>query len=79
MKKSELTTETPADAKPVLCEGLECPECLKTMEQVDTTFSNVKTNRTEVGQHTGDIYFCEHCEQHYIDNLLTGSVESWSY
>ena len=66
-------------AKPVLCEGLSCLECSKAMEQVDTTYSNINTNRAKVGQHTGDIYFCENCEQHYIDNLLTGNVESWSY
>ena len=33
MKKAELTTKTPADAKPVLCEGLECPDCGGCMEQ----------------------------------------------
>ena len=83
--KDELTTNAdteqvaPPDAKHLLCEGLSCPECSKAMEQVDTTYSNTKTSRSEVGQHTGDIYFCEHCEQHYIDNLLTGNIEAWSY
>ena len=61
------------------CEGLYCPECSKAMEQIDTTYSNTKTSRVEVGQHTGDIYFCKHCEQHYIDNMLTGNIEAWSY
>ena len=79
MKKDKLTTKNPSDAKSVLCEGLSCPECSKEMEQVDTTYSNTKTSRTEVGQHTGYIYFCEHCEHHYIDNVLTSNIESWSY
>lgn len=72
-------TQNPTFGKLVLCEGLECPDCGGCMEQVDTTYSNINTNRAKVGQHTGDIYFCENCEQHYIDNLLTGNVESWSY
>jgi len=77
--KTSTNHKTPNAAKPLLCEGLSCPECSEVMDKVDTTFANVKTNRAEVGQHTGDIYFCEHCEQHYIDNLLTGDVEAWSY
>ncbi len=79
MNKVENMTVSPHSSNAVLCEGLFCPECLKAMEQVDTTYSNTKTSRSEVGQHTGDIYFCEHCEQHYIDNLLTGNIEAWSY
>ena len=77
--KTSLNHETPPIANVLLCDGLYCPECSKAMEQVDTTYSNIKTSRSEVGQHTGDIYFCEHCEQHYIDNLLNGNVEAWSY
>ncbi len=58
MKKAELTTKTPADAKPVLCEGLECPDCGGCkVEQNDTTYSNVNTSRAKIGQHTGNIYF----------------------
>jgi hypothetical protein len=75
----DLKNETPTFGNVLLCEGLSCPECSKAMEQVDTTYSNTKTQRAEIGQHTGDIYFCEHCEQHYIDNLLSGSIEAWSY
>ncbi len=77
--KKSINHCTPPDAKHLLCEGLSCPECSKAIVQVDTTYSNTKTSRAEVGQHTGDIYFCEHCEQHYIDNLITGNVEAWSY
>lgn len=77
--KKSINHCTPPDAKHLLCEWLSCPECSKAIVQVDTTHSNTKTSRSEVGQHTGDIYFCEHCEQHYIDNLLTGNVEAWSY
>ena len=65
--------------KNVLGELIQCPSCLKEMPQVDATYSNIKTNRAEIGQHTGDIYYCEHCEQHYIDNLLSSKLETWSY
>jgi len=79
MTKVDLKNQNPNDAKPLLCDGLPCPECSKVMEQVDTTYSNTKTSRSEVGQHTGDIYFCTQCEQNYIDNLLTSNIEAWSY
>jgi uncharacterized protein with PIN domain len=79
MQEATINHETPAIGNVLLCEGLSCPECSKAMEQVDTTYSNTKTHRAEIGQHTGDIYFCEHCEQHYIDNLLSGNIEAWSY
>lgn len=58
---------------------MECPECKREMEQTDTTYSNIDTHRARTGQHTGDIYTCEVCELNFIDNLLTGKVEGWSY
>ena len=79
MKKAELTTETPADAKPVLCEGLECPDCGGCMEQNDTTYSNINTSRARRGQHTGNIYFCETCKNHWLENFLNNSkLERWA-
>lgn len=58
---------------------MECPECQKELEIHDTTYSNINTHRAKIGQHTGDIYKCEDCEQCWIDNKLTGNIESWSY
>jgi hypothetical protein len=58
---------------------MECPNCNLEMEHVDTTYSNIDTNRAYKGQHTGDIYWCYYCESHYIDNFLTGKLEGWSY
>ena len=80
-KNEKLSTEqeTPPIANVLLCDGLSCPDCGGFMEQNDTTYSNVNTSRAKLGQHTGDIYFCEHCEHHYIDNLITGNFESFSY
>lgn len=58
---------------------MECPECNLEMEHTDTTYSNINTKRAYVGQHTGDIYWCEKCETHYINNFLRGELEIWSY
>jgi len=38
---------------------------------VDTTYSNMKTERAEIGQQTGDIYKCETCELFWIDDFLS--------
>lgn len=67
------------DAKPVLCEGLECPDCGGCMEQNDTTYSNINTSRARRGQHTGNIYFCETCKNHWLENFLNNSkLERWA-
>jgi len=58
---------------------MECPECKKELEIHDTTYSNISTYRSTIGQHTGDIYKCEDCEHYWIDNKLNGKVEPWSY
>lgn len=58
---------------------MECPICEKEIPLVDTTYSNIDTKRASVGQHTGDIYVCEDCEQHFIDNFLTGNFEVFGY
>lgn len=58
---------------------MNCPECNINMEQIDTTYSNVETNRCKKDQHTGDIYRCQKCSELYIDNILSGKLEPWSY
>lgn len=74
----KLKNETANGTKPVLCEGLECPDCGGCMEQNDTTYSNVNTSRARIGQHTGNIYFCETCENHWLENFLNNSkLERW--
>ena len=59
---------------------MECPECGEIIEQSDTTYSNVNTDRAREGQHTGNIYWCEKCETYWLENLLdNGSIERYSY
>ena len=48
-------------------------------EAYDTTYSNVNTSRARIGQHTGNIYFCETCENHWLENFLNNSkLERWA-
>ena len=57
---------------------MNCPECDSEMgEPVDTTYSNINTERASKGQHTGNIYWCEQCECHYLDNFLTHQTYPW--
>ena len=58
---------------------MECLNCKKEMELIDTTYSNIKTDRANIGQHTGDIYSCAECDKMFIDNFLSGKVEDWNY
>lgn len=58
---------------------MNCTNCKQEMEQTDTTYSNMNTDRAKVGQHTGNIYTCEPCGLHVLENLLTDSIEPWSY
>ncbi|OGO02706.1 MAG: hypothetical protein A2Y91_02055 [Chloroflexi bacterium RBG_13_54_8] len=47
--------------------GAQCPDCGADMgDPVDTTYSNMKTMRCSIGQHTGDIYSCEKCELRWL-------------
>lgn len=79
MQNVEIKDESPHCSKHVLCEGLECPDCGGCMEQNDTTYSNVNTSRAKIGQHTGNIYFCETCENHWLENFLNNSkLERWA-
>ena len=79
METTELKGKTATDVYAVLVTGLSCTECTKEMEQIDTTYSNMKTDRCEIGQHTGDIYECKICEMLFMDNMLNGKLEPWSY
>ncbi len=58
---------------------INCPDCGKELEISDTTYSNINTKRAHEGEKTGDIYFCETCETHWIDDYLDGKVRPWSY
>jgi len=58
---------------------MECLECGNELEISDTTYSNVNTDRVYEGQHTGNIYYCENCKIHWIDDFITGKIERWSY
>jgi len=57
---------------------MECPDCgIEMGDPVDTTFSNINTPRSKIGQHTGDIYSCEKCEVKWIDDFLSQKVYPW--
>ena len=58
---------------------MDCPDCNTEMEPTDTTYSNIETIWAKYGQHTGDIYYCESCDIHWIDNFLSGKIEKWNY
>lgn len=59
---------------------VECVNCGKELnEPTDTTVSNVENERCFVGQHTGDIYYCEKCDSHTLDDFLNRAVVSWHY
>ena len=57
---------------------MECPNCATEMgDPVDTTYSNIKTGRADIGDHTGDIYWCEVCELRWLDDLLSDEIYVW--
>ena len=53
-----------------------CQSCREECDIVDSTIST--TGRTK-GQHTGDIYFCEHCGLYWLYNFLDGKIHEWEY
>ena len=58
---------------------VQCPECSNDMgDPVDTTYSNINTGRATVGQHTGDIYYCEKCEVNWLDDFLSNRTIVWN-
>lgn len=73
-RESEAEATSAVDAL-VMC---PCPDCGNEMgDPVDTTFSNMHTDRAKPGQHTGDIYECEKCGQRWIDDFLNDVFRPW--
>jgi hypothetical protein len=58
---------------------MDCPECKNEMELIDETYCNYNSSRASKGQHTGDIYRCDHCEEDYIDSFLDGGLRKWDW
>lgn len=58
---------------------MNCPGCNEELEVHDTTYSNITTSRCNAGDHTGNIYRCEECDEDWLDNFLTGEIEPWTY
>jgi len=55
-----------------------CPDCEEEMgDPVDTTYSTVKTYRAEIGQHTGDIFYCPICDVKWLDDFLEIKIRPW--
>lgn len=58
--------------------SIQCPTCENELVDIhDTTYSNISTSRCNAGDHTGDIYVCEECDERWLDNFLTGGIEEW--
>lgn len=56
---------------------ITCTNCEKELsDMVDTTYSN--TGAT-CGQLTGEIYYCDECEVHVVDDHLNDIVRVWNY
>jgi hypothetical protein len=59
---------------------MQCHSCGKDLTDVeDTTTSNYSNYRVHAGELTGEIYFCDECECHTINDHLNGVVRPWSY
>ena len=58
---------------------MECPDCGKEMECIDTTFSNVNTEYCKKGDHTGNIYRCDICQIFWIDDFLSNKIHPFHY
>jgi hypothetical protein len=53
-----------------------CHECDKELDIQDTFYSNINTARCKIGEHTGDIYYCDVCEHFWLSNFLSGRIET---
>lgn len=57
-----------------MIEDIICMFCGDEMDLVDTTTSNTKTDRADIGQHTGNIWYCEDCDTRFIEDFLAGGI-----
>ena len=58
---------------------LICPECNNELRFVEPVHSNYNSGRTVKGQHTGDVYRCDICEDTYLDDFLINQLYVWHY
>lgn len=58
---------------------MKCFNCSNKIILEDTTYCNYNSRYAKKGEHTGDIYYCEECNQHYLDNYLNNKLETWNY
>lgn len=58
---------------------MNCPECGMEMELIDSTYCNYDSPRASKGQHTGDIYRCNNCEEDYINSFLDNELRIWDW
>ena len=59
--------------------SVNCISCGNVINEIhDTTYSNLKTERAYVGQHTGNIYKCVVCDEKTLDNFLSGETEYYN-
>jgi len=58
---------------------MDCPECENEMEFIEPVHSNYNSGRAVDGQHTGNVYKCETCDEVYLDDFLCGELYIWNY
>jgi len=57
----------------------KCPECNNEMEIIDETYCNYNSPKANKGEHTGNIYRCDNCEQDYLDDFLSSKLIIWNW
>ena len=49
------------------------------MEFIEPVHSNYNSSRATKGQHTGDVYKCENCDEIYLDDFLCNELRVFNY
>jgi hypothetical protein len=58
---------------------IQCPECKNELKFLEIVYSNYNSGRAVKGEHTGDVYRCDTCEETYLDDFLEGGLRNFSY
>lgn len=58
---------------------MDCPVCNNEMEFIEPVHSNYNSSRATKGQHTGDVYKCENCDEIYLDDFLCNELRVFNY
>jgi uncharacterized protein with PIN domain len=58
---------------------INCPECKNELRFIESVYSNYNSGRAVKGEHTGDVYRCDTCEETYLDDFLINQLYVWHY